>query len=116
MFKAASRGTPGIAVGVAANRTPSTSSRFEAGSVLMRSTRFPESASFTAVAQATEVIHRFADHYRDEWLAQARRKLGLDTAEDGDQQLADDWLAKEYMRAAEAIEAQAAPSVEGNVR
>ena len=46
-----------------------------------------------AVAQATEVIHRFADHYRDEWLAQARRKLGLDTAQDGDQQLADDWLA-----------------------
>ncbi|HTY67887.1 MAG TPA: tyrosine-type recombinase/integrase [Alphaproteobacteria bacterium] len=30
--------------------------------------------------------------------------------------LADDWLAKEYLRAAEAIEAQAAPSVEGNVR
>ena len=30
--------------------------------------------------------------------------------------LANDWLAKEYLRAAEAIEAQAAPSVEGNVR
>jgi integrase/recombinase XerD len=30
--------------------------------------------------------------------------------------LADDWLAKEYLRAAEAIEAQAAASVEGNVR
>ena len=30
--------------------------------------------------------------------------------------LADDWLAKEYLRAAEAIEAQAAPSVEGNMR
>src|ERR1700758_4651961 len=30
--------------------------------------------------------------------------------------LADDWLAKEDLRAAEAIEAQAAPSVEGNMR
>jgi len=46
-----------------------------------------------AVAQATEVIHRFVDHYREQWLAQARRKLGLHTAQDDDQQLADDWLA-----------------------
>lgn len=46
-----------------------------------------------AVAQATDVIRRFADEYREQWLAQARRKLGLHTAEDGDQQLADDWLA-----------------------
>jgi integrase/recombinase XerD len=30
--------------------------------------------------------------------------------------LADDWLAKEYLWAAAAIEAQAAPSVEGNMR
>ena len=30
--------------------------------------------------------------------------------------LANDWLAEEYLRAAEAIEAQAARSVEGSMR
>ena len=46
-----------------------------------------------AVAQATEVIHRFVVHYRSRWLALVRQKLGLHTAQDDDQQLADDWLA-----------------------
>lgn len=45
-----------------------------------------------AVAQATEVIHRFQDHYQQAWLAQARRKLGLASEQAGDQALADDWL------------------------
>ena len=30
--------------------------------------------------------------------------------------LADDWLAQEYLRAAEAIEAQAAPRADGDAR
>ena len=53
---ASNPGTPGTVVGVLESRTPNTSSRFDAGSVLTSSTRLPPSASVTAVAQAREVF------------------------------------------------------------
>src|SRR5512135_2069272 len=56
MFSAQRPGTPGTGVGWLASSTPKTSSRFEAGSVLTRSTRWPWSARPTAVAPATEVL------------------------------------------------------------
>src|SRR5512135_3660417 len=56
MFIAQRPGTPGTGVGRPASSTPKTSSRFEAGSVLTRSTRWPWSARPTAVAPATEVL------------------------------------------------------------
>src|SRR5512135_368169 len=56
MFSAQRPGTPGTGVGRPASSTPKTSSRFEAGSVLTRSTRRPRSARPTAVAPATEVL------------------------------------------------------------
>src|SRR5512135_177332 len=56
MFIAQRPGTPGTGVGRPASSTPKTSSRFEAGSVLTRSTRWPRSARPTAVAPATEVL------------------------------------------------------------
>src|SRR5512135_543827 len=56
MFIAERPGTPGTGVGRPASSTPKTSSRFEAGSVLTRSTRRPWSARPTAVAPATEVL------------------------------------------------------------
>ncbi len=56
MFSADSPDTFGTGVGVAESFTPSTSSRFEAGSVLTSSTRFPASARPIAVAQAAEVL------------------------------------------------------------
>ncbi len=46
-----------------------------------------------AAAAAMEVIDAFLDEYRSYWLAGARAKLGLATADDGDGALADDWLA-----------------------
>ena len=46
-----------------------------------------------AAACATEVIDAFLGQYRACWLAGARAKLGLETAEDGDEALAGDWLA-----------------------
>ena len=56
MFRAKSLGTDGTGVGVVASDTPSTSSRFDAGSVDTSRTRRPASASDTAVAQASEVL------------------------------------------------------------
>src|SRR5512135_1862257 len=56
MFIAQRPGTPGTGVGWPASSTPKTSSRFEAGSVLTRSTRWPWSARPTVVAPATEVL------------------------------------------------------------
>src|SRR5271157_5696220 len=56
MFIAERPGTPGTGVGRPASSTPKTSSRFEAGSVLTRSTRWFWSARPTAVAPATEVL------------------------------------------------------------
>ena len=55
-FKAHRPGTSGTGVGLPPSETPSTSSRFDAGSVLTSSTRFPRSANSTAVAQASEVF------------------------------------------------------------
>src|SRR5512145_3061872 len=55
-FSAHRPGTPGIAVGVEERFVPSTSSRFDAGSVLTSSTRLPASASAIAVALAVEVL------------------------------------------------------------
>jgi serine/tyrosine/threonine adenylyltransferase len=46
-----------------------------------------------AVARATEVIDAFPAIYDGHWLNGARAKLGLERGEDGDQALADDWLA-----------------------
>ena len=46
-----------------------------------------------AVARATEVIDAFPGQYSSCWLAGARAKLGLATADDGDEELAADWLA-----------------------
>jgi len=40
-----------------------------------------------AIAQATEAVNRFGDHYRTAWLAAFRAKLGLETEEDGDADL-----------------------------
>src|SRR5512144_721518 len=56
MFIAQRPGTPGTGVGTPASSVPKTSSRFEAGSVLTKSTRWPRSARPTAVAPATEVL------------------------------------------------------------
>src|SRR5512142_149071 len=56
MFIAQRPGTSGTGVGRPASLTPKTSSRFEAGSVLTKSTRWPRSARPTAVAPATEVL------------------------------------------------------------
>ena len=50
------RARPARAVGDAPSATPRTSSRFEAGSVLTSSTRFPASARAMAVAQAADVL------------------------------------------------------------
>ncbi len=55
-FIASSLGTPGTAVGEEPSLTPSTSSRFEAGSVLTSNTRRPWSASAMAVAQEMDVL------------------------------------------------------------
>jgi uncharacterized protein YdiU (UPF0061 family) len=46
-----------------------------------------------AVAVATEVLHEFPDRFRAYWLAGMRQKLGLQTAEDGDGELAEALLA-----------------------
>jgi uncharacterized protein YdiU (UPF0061 family) len=46
-----------------------------------------------AVALATEAIERFRPVFGDAYLAQLRRKLGLSSARENDQALADDWLA-----------------------
>lgn len=46
-----------------------------------------------AVAGATDVIDSFPALYDRHWLAGARAKLGLARSDDGDQALADDWLA-----------------------
>ena len=53
---AESSGTPSTGVGCIPSFVPSTSSRFEAGSVLTRRTRLPASAIEIAVAQAMEVL------------------------------------------------------------
>ncbi len=46
-----------------------------------------------AVAVATEVLHEFPARFRAYWLAGMRQKLGLQTAEDGDGELAEALLA-----------------------
>jgi uncharacterized protein YdiU (UPF0061 family) len=46
-----------------------------------------------AVVRATEVIDAFPGEYASRWLAGARAKLGLTTADDGDAGLAAEWLA-----------------------
>src|SRR5450759_2709088 len=56
MLSASSPETSGTAVASPESRTPSTSSRFDAGSVLTRRTRDPPSASATAAAQASDVF------------------------------------------------------------
>src|SRR5512140_859840 len=56
MLSASNPETPGTAVASPESRTPSTSSRFDAGSVLTRRTRDPPSASATAAAQASDVF------------------------------------------------------------
>jgi anti-sigma factor RsiW len=56
MFSADSPATLGTPVGAAPSATPSTSSRFEAGSVLTSRTRLPASARPIAVAHAAEVL------------------------------------------------------------
>lgn len=45
-----------------------------------------------AIPAATEVLEDFPAMYQRQWLEGARRKLGLQRAEDGDQGLAEDWL------------------------
>jgi serine/tyrosine/threonine adenylyltransferase len=49
-----------------------------------------------AVAPATEILHAFPARYDVHWLAGARAKLGLTSAEENDLALAQDWL--ELMR------------------
>ena len=56
MFIAKRFATLGIAVGAAPSATPSISSRFDAGSVLTRSTRLPASASEMATAHDSAVF------------------------------------------------------------
>ena len=56
MLRANRLAQSGTAVGVWPSSTPSTSSRFEAGSVLTISTRLPASASISPVAQESEVL------------------------------------------------------------
>ncbi|WP_045389832.1 YdiU family protein [Falsirhodobacter sp. alg1] len=46
-----------------------------------------------AVEQATDMLQQVAADYQEAWLAGMREKLGLDGAEEGDQALADDFLA-----------------------
>ena len=46
-----------------------------------------------AVPHATEVIDAFPEWFRAQWLAGARAKLGLARVEEGDEALAQDWLA-----------------------
>lgn len=55
----------------------------------------------SGVAPATAIIENFAGQYRAEWLTLARQKLGLLTAQDGDQQLAHDWLDLLYQQDAD---------------
>ena len=45
-----------------------------------------------AIDAATQVIATFETHFNDCWLRGMRRKLGLSTSEQGDRQLAEDWL------------------------
>jgi uncharacterized protein YdiU (UPF0061 family) len=45
-----------------------------------------------AIGAATEAIATFETLYQDCWLDGLRRKLGLSTSEEGDRQLAEDWL------------------------
>ena len=47
-----------------------------------------------AVAAATEVIHTFADHFQEDWVALFRAKIGLTTIQDGDEALISDLLAR----------------------
>src|SRR4051812_42055985 len=56
MFSAERRDTLEIRVGLVVSLVPSTSSKFDAGSVLTSNTRLPLSARVMAVAQATEVL------------------------------------------------------------
>src|SRR5450759_513808 len=56
MLRADSRGTRGTCLAAPDSSTPSTSSRFDAGSVLTSSTRRPASARSMAVAQAVDVL------------------------------------------------------------
>ena len=53
-----------------------------------------------ALADARAAIEGFADTYRGHWLAGMRRKLGLATAEDGDEA-----LARDFLEALQAVEA-----------
>ena len=45
-----------------------------------------------AVEQATDVLQRFPGRFGDAWLEGMRRKLGLSTARNGDDELVDDYL------------------------
>jgi protein adenylyltransferase len=45
-----------------------------------------------AIGVATEAIATFETIFNDSWLGGMRRKLGLSTSEQGDRQLAEDWL------------------------
>lgn len=47
-----------------------------------------------AVVQATDILHSFADQYRAAWLTKFRAKLGLSLAQDGDEALINDLLAR----------------------
>jgi uncharacterized protein YdiU (UPF0061 family) len=55
--------------------------------------RDDEAAVQRAVAGATEVIDAFPALYAQAWREGQHAKLGLERAEDGDDALADDWLA-----------------------
>ncbi len=46
-----------------------------------------------AIEQATEIINDFPSVYRQAWLTRMRAKLGLESEEDGDQDLIEDLLA-----------------------
>jgi uncharacterized protein YdiU (UPF0061 family) len=46
-----------------------------------------------AVAPATEIVNAFSARFEAHWLAGARTKLSLTSEEEGDLQLAQDWLA-----------------------
>ena len=56
MFIASRPGAPAMGVGWFVSFVSSTSSRFEAGSVLTKRTRLPASTSFSAAAQESEVL------------------------------------------------------------
>ena len=47
-----------------------------------------------AVLQATDILHSFADQFRAAWLVKFRAKLGLKQAQDGDEALINDLLAR----------------------